>query len=214
MLSTDKLVAVILAGGQARRMGGVDKPLTEINGQPLLQYVIDRAKPQVEHLVLNANGDTDRYAHYGLPIQADIVPDFAGPLAGVVSAMAWARAFHPEATHVITMAADTPFYPADYIARMVSALDEEHTLACASYKGRTQPVFGLWPIDLHNDMHHALTEEGIHKVDLFSARFGVADVAFDDMPYNPFFNVNRLEDVKQGEQLLAEHVAYEAATVV
>lgn len=214
MLIKENVVAVILAGGQARRMGGADKPLTEIDGTPLLQYVIDRAKPQIEHLVLNANGDTSRYAQYDLPMQEDIVPDFAGPLAGVVSAMAWARAFHPEATHIITMAADTPFYPQDYVQRMISAIDEDKPLACASYKGRTQPVFGLWPIDLHNELHHALTEEGIHKVDLFSARYGVADVNFDDIPYNPFFNVNRLDDIAQGEALLAEHVAFEAATVV
>lgn len=214
MLSKDKLVAVILAGGQARRMGGADKPLTQINGTSLLQYVIDRAKPQIDHLLLNANGDTERYAQYGLPMQADIVPDFAGPLAGVVSAMAWARAFQPEASHVITMAADTPFYPHDYVERMLAAIDDEHALACASYKQRTQPVFGLWPIDLHNELHHALTEEGIHKVDLFTARYAVADVKFDEVPYNPFFNVNRLDDIAQGEALLAEHVAFEAATVV
>lgn len=212
MLWKDKLVAVILAGGQARRMGGADKPLTEINGTPLLQYVIERAKPQVDHLVLNANGDTERYAQYNLPMQTDIVPGFAGPLAGVVSAMAWARAFQPEATHVITMAADTPFYPQDYVKRMVSALNADHPLACASYKGRTQPVFGLWPIELHNELHHALTEEGIHKVDLFTARYGVADVKFDEVPYNPFFNVNRLDDIAQGEALLAEHIAFSQTT--
>ena len=212
MLSKDKLVAVILAGGQARRMGGVDKPLTTINGTPLLQYVIDRAKPQIDHLVLNANGDTERYAQYDLPMQTDIVPDFAGPLAGVVSAMAWARAFHPEATHVITMAADTPFYPQDYVNRMLAAINEENPLACASYKGRTRPVFGLWPIDLHNELHHALTEEGIHKVDLFTARYSVADVKFDEVPYNTFFNVNRLDDIAQGEALLAEHIAFSQAS--
>ena len=214
MIAKEQLVGVILAGGQARRMQGADKPLTEIAGKPLLQYVIERAQPQLSNMLLNTNGDVDRYARFQLPIQADIVPDFAGPLAGVVSAMAWARAFQPQASHIITIAADTPFYPSDYVERMLAAVDEQHPLACASYRGRTQPVFGLWPIDLHNELHHALLEEGIHKVDLFSARYGVADVAFDDMPYNPFFNVNRLADVAQGEALLAAHVAYEVPVVV
>ncbi|MCP4791003.1 MAG: molybdenum cofactor guanylyltransferase MobA [Gammaproteobacteria bacterium] len=214
MLDKDNLLGVILAGGQARRMGGADKPLAEIAGKPLLQYVIERAKPQMSNLLLNANGDEQRYKQFQLPIQQDIVPDFAGPLAGVLSAMAWARAFQPQVTHVITMAADTPFYPADYVDRMLSAIDKTQPLACASYQQRTQPVFGLWPVELHNDLHQALVEDGIHKVDLFTSRYGVADVQFDAMPYNPFFNVNRLDDVAAGEALLAAHVAYEAPIVV
>jgi len=214
MLDLDKVVGVILAGGQARRMGGADKPLTQISGKPLLEYVVQRAQHQLTHLVLNANGDGERYGQFALPVQEDIVPDFAGPLAGVLSAMAWARAFQPQATHVITVAADTPFYPQDYVARMLAAVDERRPLACASYQGRTQPVFGLWPVDLHNELHQALVEEGIHKVDLFTARYGMADVQFDHIPYNPFFNVNRIDDVAEGEALFAAHVAYEAPAVV
>jgi molybdopterin-guanine dinucleotide biosynthesis protein A len=214
MLEQQQLVGVILAGGQARRMDGADKPLTEIAGKPLLEYVVERAKPQLKRILLNANGDLERYAHFQLPVQEDIVPDFAGPLAGVLSAMAWARAFQPQVSHIITIAADTPFYPHDYVKRMLAAVDEEYPLACASYKGRTQPVFGLWPVDLHNELHHALLEEGIHKVDLFSSRYGVADVAFDDIPYNPFFNINRLADIAEGEMLLSAHVAHEASMVV
>ena len=213
MLNKDKVLGVILAGGQARRMGGADKPLTEISGKPLLAYVVERLRPQLPHLLLNANGDTKRYAQFNLPVQEDIVPDFAGPLAGVLSAMAYARAFQPQVTHVITVAADTPFYPSEYIDRMLSSVDEANTLACASYKGRTQPVFGLWSVDLHNELHRALVEEDIHKVDLFTARYGVADVNFDEMSFNPFFNVNRIEDVAEGEALLAAHVAYEALAV-
>lgn len=214
MLDKEKVLGVILAGGQARRMGGADKPLTEISGKPLLQYVVERLSPQLTHLLLNANGNAQRYAKFNLPVQADIVPDFAGPLAGVLSAMAWARAFQPEITHVITVAADTPFYPTEYVDNMLAAIDEKNTLACASYKGRTQPVFGLWPVDLHNELHQALVEEDIHKVDLFTERYGVADVEFDEMPFNPFFNVNRLDDVAEGEALFVAHVAYEASTVV
>ena len=213
MLDKDKVLGVILAGGPARRMGGADKPLTEIAGKPLLQYVVERLSPQLTHLLLNANGDAERYAQFNLPIQEDIVTGFAGPLAGVLSAMAWARAFQPQVSHVITVAADTPFYPGEYVDNMLAAVDEKNTLACASYKGRTQPVFGLWPVDLHNELHQALVEEEIHKVDLFTQRYGVADVNFDAMPFNPFFNVNRLDDVAEGEALLIAHVAYEASTV-
>ena len=213
-MQKEQLVGVILAGGQARRMHGADKPLTEIAGKPLLEYVIERANPQLPNLLLNANGDIDRYARFQLPVQKDIVSGFNGPLAGVLSAMAWTRAFQPQASHIITIAADTPFYPSDYVARMLAAVDEQHPLACACYQGRTQPVFGLWPIELHNELHYALLEEEIYKVDLFSARYGVANVMFDDMPYNPFFNINHLADVAEGEALLAAHVAYEVPIVV
>jgi molybdopterin-guanine dinucleotide biosynthesis protein A len=111
------------------------------------------------------------------------------------------------------MAADTPFYPSDYVARMLAAVDQQHPLACACYQGRTQPVFGLWPIQLHNELHYALSEEGIHKVDVFSARYGVAHVDFDDRLYNPFFNVNLLAHVAEAEALLVAHVAPAASMV-
>jgi len=138
-------------------------------------------------------------------VQADIVPDFAGPLAGVVSAMTWVKQSRPEATHIITMAADTPFFPSDYVSRMVVAMEEEgQRLACASYKGRTQPVFGLWPVDLFDDLYKALVEDDIRKVDRFTAPYGVADVSFDELERNPFFNVNKPDDLRAGELHLAE----------
>ena len=156
-IKDNQLVGVILAGGLSRRMGGGDKSMLALGGQSILNYVVDLAQAQVETLVLNANGDAERFASFALPVQADIVPDFAGPLAGVVSAMAWTKQNRTNATHIITMAADTPFFPADYVARMLKQMQEkEQRLACASYQGRTQPVFGLWPVDLFEDLYQAI----------------------------------------------------------
>ena len=109
-IKANQLVGVILAGGLSRRMGGGDKSMLALGGQSILNYVVDLAQAQVETLVLNANGDAERFASFALPVQADIVPDFAGPLAGVVSAMAWTKQNRTNATHIITMAADTPFF--------------------------------------------------------------------------------------------------------
>jgi molybdopterin-guanine dinucleotide biosynthesis protein A len=169
-----------------------------------LDYVIESAQRQLHTVIINANGDPQRFASFNLPVQADIVPDFAGPLAGVVSAMAWVKQNCPQATHVITMAADTPFFPNDYVARMLDLRElKQQRLACASYQGRTQPVFGLWPVDLFDDLYKALVEDDIRKVDRFTALYGVADVAFDELADNPFFNVNKPEDLTAGELHLA-----------
>lgn len=204
VIKADQLVGVILAGGLSRRMGGGDKSMLALGGQPILNYVVDLAQAQVDTVLLNVNGDAQRFAAFELPVQADIVPDFAGPLAGVVSAMAWAKQHKPSATHIITMAADTPFFPADYVSRMIKQMQlGGQRLACASYEGRTQPVFGLWPVDLFDDLYRAIVEDDMRKVDRFTSPYGVADVAFDELTHNPFFNVNRPEDLSLAEQLLA-----------
>lgn len=203
LIESDQLVGVILAGGLARRMGGGDKSMLQLGGKPILSYVVELAQHQLGSVLLNANGDPGRFAEFGLPIQADIVPDFAGPLAGVVSAMAWAKQNQPTATHIITMAADTPFFPVDYVARMLQQMQtQDQRLACASYQGRSQPVFGLWPVALFDDLYKALVEDEMRKVDRFTAPYGVADVAFDELANNPFFNVNKPEDLLVGEALL------------
>ena len=200
-----QVVGVILAGGLARRMGGGDKSMLKLGGRRILDYVIESAQNQLQTVIINANGDPQRFAEFNLPVQADIVPDFAGPLAGVVSAMAWVKQNQPSITHIITLAADTPFFPADYVTRMLELMQLKHQrLACASYQGRTQPVFGLWPVDLFDDLYKALVEDDMRKVDRFTTPYGVADVPFDELISNPFSNVNKPEDIDLGEQQLAK----------
>ena len=204
-IKPSEIVGVILAGGLARRMGGGDKSMLKLGGRRILDYVIESAQNQLDTVIINANGDPDRFAEFNLPVQADIVPDFAGPLAGVVSAMAWVTQNQPNATHIITLAADTPFFPADYVTRMLELMQLKHQrLACASYQGRTQPVFGLWPVNLFDDLYKALVEDDMRKVDRFTTPYGVADVPFDELISNPFFNVNKPEDIDLGEQQLAK----------
>jgi molybdopterin-guanine dinucleotide biosynthesis protein A len=198
-----KVVGLLLAGGQSRRMGGGDKALHLLGGAPLLDHVIERLAPQVEALVLNANGDPARFARFGLPMVSDSVPDFAGPLAGVLAGLDWAAAHREDCAFVVSVATDAPFLPHDLVARLAAARDEaDADLACAASGGRSHPVFGLWPVRLREDLRRAVVEEGIRKVDQWTMRHRLVTVPFADRPVDPFFNANRPEDLEAAAMLL------------
>ena len=198
-----KVIGLLLAGGQSRRMGGGDKTLRVLDGVSLLERVIARLQPQVDALVLNANGDPDRFAEFALPVVADSVPDFAGPLAGVLAGLDWAAAHRPDSTFIASVATDAPFLPADFVARLTAARKAaEADLACACSGGRAHPVFGLWPLRLREDLRRAIVDDGIRKVDEWTARHRLVTVPFADRPIDPFFNANRLEDLEAAAKLL------------
>lgn len=197
------ITGLLLAGGQSRRMGGGDKCLRPLGGRPLLAHVIDRARPQVDALVLNANGDPARFAAYTLPVLADTVPGFAGPLAGILTGLEWSAIHCPGASWLLSIATDTPLLPRDLAARLLAAVTAEGAdLACASSGGRSHPVFGLWPVALAGNLRHALLDEGLRKIDAWTARWRLATVDFPVVPIDPFFNANRPEDLAEAERLL------------
>ena len=201
---TSPIVAVLLAGGLARRMGGGDKCLREVAGRPLLSHVIERILPQVDHVVLNANGDPERFSEFGLPVIADVVEGNAGPLAGILTGLDWAARHVTECEWVVSVPTDAPFLPMDYVARMMAAIeDEDAELACASTNGRTHPVAGLWALRLMLELQSALIDEDIRKIDQWTVRYRLADVEFSSEPIDPFFNANRPEDLKAAEVILA-----------
>ncbi|HKM74263.1 MAG TPA: molybdenum cofactor guanylyltransferase MobA, partial [Stellaceae bacterium] len=190
-----RVVGLLLAGGQSRRMGGGDKALRPLGGISLLDRVVERLRPQVEAIVLNANGDPARFARFALPVVADSVPGFAGPLAGVIAGLDWAAVERPDCPYVVSVATDAPFLPADLVARLAEGLEGARAdLACAASGGRTHPVFGLWPVRLRDELRQAVVEEGIRKVDLWTARYKLITVPFADQPVDPFFNANRPAD--------------------
>lgn len=197
-------VGVVLAGGKARRMGGGDKCLLTVGGRSILAHVVERFRPQVSSLVLNTNGDPSRFAEYGLPVVADVVEGFAGPLAGVLTGMEWAAEDAPNLPWVVSIAADTPFPPEDLVARMLAAVEEEEAeMACAASGGRAHPVFGLWPVRLKDELRRAVIEEEVRKVDVWTARYRLVEVDFACEPFDPFFNINRPEDLEAAERLFA-----------
>jgi molybdopterin-guanine dinucleotide biosynthesis protein A len=197
------VVGLVLAGGQSRRMGGGDKALRLVGGVALLERVIERLRPQVGAVVINANGDPARFAKFGAPVVPDSVPDFAGPLAGVLAGLDWTAAHHPDCLLVVSVASDAPFLPVDLVAQLAGELAGANAeLACAASAGRAHPVFGLWPVGLREDLRRALVEEGIRKVDQWTARHRIVTVPFPNEPVDPFFNANRPEDLAIAEGLL------------
>ncbi|HEX3972259.1 MAG TPA: molybdenum cofactor guanylyltransferase MobA [Stellaceae bacterium] len=198
-----KIAGVLLAGGQSQRMGGGDKNLRLLGGKPMLAHVIERAKPQVDALVLNANGDPQRFAGFGLPVIGDSITGFVGPLAGVLAGLDWAAEHVPEAELVASFATDAPFFPRDLVTRLAVALEEGgFDLACAQSNGQAHPVFGLWPVSLREALREALAG-GMRKVDRWTASYKLVEIEFLAEPVDPFFNTNRPEDLAEAERLVA-----------
>ena len=196
-------LGVILAGGQATRMGGDDKGLLPLGQGTLLSSVIDRLEPQVAGLALNANGDAARFADLGLPVLADSIEGFAGPLAGVLAGLDWAA--EQGAESIVTAAADTPFFPCDLVPRLLLAADGmAHPLALAATpdakRGTARhPTFGLWPVALRDDLRSALAG-GLRKVVLWTERHDGREALFPDEA--AFFNVNTPEDLAKAEAMV------------
>lgn len=193
-----RIAGIILAGGRSSRMGGAEKAFLAPGGQPLVARAIERLRPQVERLAVNANGDPARFAALGVPVVADTVPGFAGPLAGILAGMRWAASRGCEA--VATVAVDTPFFPADLVARLAAARGvEPHRPVVAESGGRLHPVFGLWPVSLADDLAAFLDAGETFKVAAFAQAHGAVAVSFDSAESDPFFNVNRPEDLAEAE---------------
>ena len=199
------VAGLLLAGGLARRMGGGDKCLRLLAGQPILAHIIARIAPQTRRLVLNANGDPSRFAGFGLPVVADGIEGFAGPLAGLLAGLGWTKAEASDCPLLLSAPTDAPFLPADLVQRLMAAREAEGAaIAMAASSGQVHPVVGLWPVALAEDLRHALVQEGIRKVDAWTARHRVAVVEFPVGAHDPFFNANTPEDLAEAEALLSK----------
>ncbi len=185
-------VAVILAGGEARRLGGIDKTLVEIGGIPILSLILQRLRPQLDPIALGANGDPARFARFGLPVLADRRRGI-GPLGGLLRALEWAE--EQGAHFLLTVPGDTPFIPCDLLRMLAPAP------AVAVSAGRRHHLVALWPVawrDALASYLHRLGPDapsGALGVRAFSSPLGLREVAFDAVPRDPFFNVNMPEDV-------------------
>jgi molybdopterin-guanine dinucleotide biosynthesis protein A len=205
---TPAIPGLLLAGGLARRMGGGDKPMRQIAGRTILDRVIARLKPQCDGLLLNANGDPARFASFGLPVIADTVENFPGPLAGILAGLNWLAAHRPDVSWMLSAAADCPFLPRDLVARLYYARTQQDAqLAVAASDGRSHPVIGLWSVGLRDELRHALVVEDIRKIDRWTARYALATVSWPAEPLDPFFNANTVDDIAEAERLAALDMA-------
>ena len=202
MTAARAVVAVVLAGGQARRMGGGDKALLLLRQRPLLAHVLDAIRPQVRAVALNANGDPDRFHHWHVPVLADPVAGQPGPLAGILAGLGWARALQPPAELLLSVPGDTPLLPPDLVARLMQARAASGAaIACAASAGRRHPVVALWPVALHDALARALAG-GARSVGGFAAGHGVGVAVFADRPADPFLNINTPADLADATRLL------------
>lgn len=200
------IVGVVLAGGQSRRMGGGDKCLKSLRGKPLLAHLLMRLAPQVSRLVINANGDLSRFQAFGLPVIADSAAGFQGPLAGIEAGLSWAAAHSPETAWAVTVPGDTPFIPEDLVVRLAEAV-REAPMAVASSDAGLHPVVGLWPVTMAGALAEALAA-GQRKATSWVTAQGAAEVFFDaidigDAQVDPFFNINRPDDLSMADALLS-----------
>ncbi|MCZ8184647.1 MAG: molybdenum cofactor guanylyltransferase MobA [Beijerinckiaceae bacterium] len=195
------LAYVILAGGKATRMGGGDKPLKRLGDRAILDRVIERLAAPAGRLALNANEDPSRFAGYSLPIVADALPDYPGPLAGILAGLDWAVG-QTGITDIVSVPGDCPFLPKDLASRLLAGRAAEGTaFACAASGGWTHPVIGIWRVSCREELRNALVA-GERKIDRFTGRYGCAAVEWPIEDYDPFFNVNTPDELLQAEALL------------
>lgn len=202
---TPRTYGLILAGGLARRMGGCDKALIRIGGQTILARVLERISADCVGIIINANGDPDRFAQFNLPVVPDSVAGFVGPLAGILAGLDWIAREVPEIEWIVSVPGDCPFVPRVLVPRLHAAREAAGTpLAVARSGGQAHPVVGLWRVTLRNDLRHAIVDEGLRKIDSWTARHGVVAVEWPDHPNDPFFNVNTPEDLAAAEGVIAQ----------
>lgn len=199
------ITGVLLAGGLSRRMGGGDKYFKPIGGKSLLDWTIERVKPQVSDLIINANADPQLFADYDLPLVPDVISGFAGPLAGILTGMDWSAQHHPERELIASFATDAPFIPLDLVSRLAEAMTKQGAdIVCARSNERTHPVFALWPVQLREELRRAMIDEDMRKIGLWTSRYMTIPVEFETTPVDPFFNINKPDNLEQAEQLMKQ----------
>lgn len=200
-----QVLGVILAGGLSRRMGGPEKAFVTLEGKPLAQHVAERLASQVDRVIVNANGDAERFASLGLPVVADSVDGFAGPLAGVLAGLDHAARLGVD--QIVSVAVDTPNFPRDLVSRLIERGRVKNApIVLAATRGEDgrllrHPTFGLWPVALREDLRQAL-EGGLRKVVLWTEAHGGVEEIFEAKGADPFFNINTPDDLLEAQNLL------------
>ena len=205
MMSKEEVPAVILSGGESRRMGRNDKAFLSIEDKTLLEITLERLHRQTQQIAINTNSNDPKYLAYNLPVLNDAISGFLGPLAGIFTAMKWANQMGYKS--VATIAVDTPLFPENLLKKLhckmeMSNSDIVFAGTSTDYKKKKllHPVFGLWKTSLYNDLRKEL-ESGVRKVTNWSERHKASNVFFQDKHLDPFFNVNSPEDIA----ILREH---------
>ena len=199
-----KPAGLILAGGLSRRMGGGDKALLPLAGQPMIGHVVAGLRAQAHPLAINANGDPARFSACGLPVISDSIEGHAGPLAGILAGLDWCSSLRPSPSHLLTVPADTPFLPGDLVARLQDAAGNGKPAIAAS-AGRMHPVAALWPLAIRGRLAAFLADPGNRSVMAFlhQGPFATADFPCPE-GRDPFANINTPEDLARAGRRMAQ----------
>jgi molybdenum cofactor guanylyltransferase len=198
-------LGVILAGGRATRMGGIDKPLLELGQETLIARIVERLSPQCDGLVISANDGSGRFRCMGLPVIRDDVPDYPGPLAGLLAALDWAAIHRPSINWLVSVTGDAPFIPRNLVSRLHQARETQGTpLACAASGDQSHHAIGLWPVRLRHELRQAVQTEHLRRVGDWARRQGVARVSWPTNPFDPFFNINTPDDLESARRLVEQ----------
>lgn len=199
-------LGLVLAGGLARRMGGGDKARIELGGVSILDRVLATLSAQCTGIIINANGDPARFTDTGLEVVPDNVEGFPGPLAGILAGLDWLAAQNNGVEWLLSVPGDCPFLPDDLAERLHMArrkMGAGVPLACARSGEWRHPVVGLWPLALREDLRQALVHDNLRKIEVWTARHGIAIADWPAEPIDPFFNVNTPEDAARAAQIVA-----------
>ena len=205
-IPTNRMIAgVILAGGRSTRMGGRDKFLCRLGDRSLLAHVVVRAKPQVGVLLINGSANRSELGEFSCPVISDAVADFAGPLAGILAAIEYARNHCPEVRWIASFATDTPWFPDDLVERLFFAAQQDAVqIAVAASGERSHPVFALWTLDIEDSLRAALLGAGPRKVQAFQRLCTMTTVSWPVSSHDPFFNINTPQDLASAELKLQQ----------
>ena len=193
---------VILAGGLSRRMGGQEKGMVLLDNKTILSRVIERAKPQTEKLILNANGNSQRFKGYKLTVVKDSISDYPGPLAGILSGMEWMSKNFENAIWLASFPCDAPFIPTNFVEKCLYKIPSNTEIVCAKSVGRTHPVCALWKIKLMDELNTAIEKEGVRKIDNWTKNYNIHFVEFETTTIDPFFNINSPDDLKEAKTII------------
>jgi molybdenum cofactor guanylyltransferase len=197
-----KIIGAVIAGGQSTRMGGDEKAFLTLAGKGILDLVIGRFEPQVDQLVINANGDAARFSDFGLQVVPDVLTSLTTPLAGLHAALKF-TAQH-DGDILVTCPSDTPFLPIDLSAQLISAA-HNNGAAIAVSGAQQHYIVGAWKIALLNDLETVISRDAVFRVKDWVARVSASPVKWPDVPLDPFFNVNTRDDLRAAELIVRTH---------
>ena len=195
-------LGVILAGGQAQRMGGIDKGRLKIGDASILEIIIKCLNFQLDKIVLNANGDLTRFSDLEIDVIPDTIKGYVGPLAGILSGLRFAE--QNGFSSILTVASDTPFFPVDLLSKLSNVSPQQSALiSIAATKQKDKlirhPTFGLWSVSLADDLEKNI-HAGLRKIVLWADKHSAKTILFPSSEYDPFFNINTQGDLEEAQR--------------